>query len=191
LGTIQAAGGILSAFLLYVIGRTTKPRHRLVIFAVGLLLFALGGCANAWLYNATGVLIFMVCLLLGRPLHDIAYFPIQMQVIDVVSSIERRNKYAYIFNQEFGFFVGRFTGCGLFILLAHQVSDTFALRYALLVVGLVQLLSIVVAKQILAGCESVGASAELVPLGVVDVSLAIPASEANNQPLSVAYTPTE
>ena len=119
LGTIQAVGGILSAFLLYFIGRTAKPEHRLVIFTIGLTLFALGGLANALLFNAVGVLIFMVCLLLGRPLHDIAYFPIQMQVIDTVSAIEKRNKFAYIFNQEFGFFIGRFAGCGLFILLAN------------------------------------------------------------------------
>lgn len=152
LGTIQAVGGILSAFLLYFIGRTTKPAHRIVIFTVGLALFALGGLANAMLFNAAGVLIFMVCLLLGRPLHDIAYFPIQMQVIDTVSAIEQRNKFAYIFSQEFGFYIGRFAGCMLFILLATKVSDTFALRYALLMIGVVQLLSIAVAKRILQGC---------------------------------------
>ena len=109
LGTIQAVGGILSAFLLYFIGRTTKPEHRLVIFTVGLTLFALGGLANAVLFNAVGVFLFMACLLLGRPLHDIAYFPIQMQVIDTVSAIEHRNKFAYIFSQEFGFYIGRFS----------------------------------------------------------------------------------
>lgn len=152
LGTIQAVGGILSAFLLYVIGRTAKPKHRIIIFTIGLGLFVLGGLANALLFNATGVLLFMVCLLLGRPLHDIAYFPIQMQVIDTVSAIEHRNKFAYIFNQEFGFFIGRFAGCGLFILLANSISDTFALRYALLIIGIVQLLSIWMAKRILSGC---------------------------------------
>jgi hypothetical protein len=80
----------------------TRPDHRLVIFTIGLTLFALGGLANAVLFNAAGVLVFMACLLLSRPLHDIAYFPIQMQVIDTVSAIEKRNKFAYIFNQEFG-----------------------------------------------------------------------------------------
>jgi YQGE family putative transporter len=154
LGTIQAIGGILSAFLLYMIGRVAKPRHRLIIFSVGLALFVLGGLANAVLFNATGVLLFMICLLLSRPMHDIAYFPIQMQVIDTVSAIEHRNKFAYIFNQEFGFFIGRFAGCGLFILLANTVSDTFALRYALLIIGGVQLLSILVASRILQGCRT-------------------------------------
>ena len=103
------------------------------------------------LFSATGVLIFMVCLLLGRPLHDIAYFPIQMQVIDAVSHIEHRNKFTYIFNQEFGFYIGRLSGCGLFILLANYVSDTFALRYALLIIGAIQMLSIWFAKRVIDG----------------------------------------
>ena len=156
LGTIQAAGGILSAFLLYFIGRTTKPAHRIIVFTVGLTLFALGGLANALLYNAAGVLIFTVCLLLFRPLHDIAYFPIQMQVIDTVAAIEHRNKFAYIFSQEFGFYIGRFTGCVLFLLLANKVSDEFALRYALLIIGIVQLLSVPMAQRVLRGCAETG-----------------------------------
>ena len=127
LGTIQAVGGILSAFLLYcdrAHRQASRPHcylhHRPYALCPG-------GLANAVLFNAAGVLMFMVCLLLSRPLHDIAYFPIQMQVIDTVSAIEHRNKFAYIFNQEFGFFIGRLSGCGLFILLANYVSDTFAL----------------------------------------------------------------
>jgi MFS transporter, YQGE family, putative transporter len=163
LGTIQAIGGILSAFLLYIIGRTTQPKQRLLIFTVGLALFAVGGAANAVFFNATGVLLFMMCLLLARPLHDIAYFPIQMQVIDTVSAIEHRNKFAYIFNQEFGFFVGRFAGCGLFIFMANYVSDTFALRYALLIIGIIQLLSAWIAQGILHGCRTLDEAAE-VPL---------------------------
>ena len=86
------------------------------------------------------------------PLADVAYFTIQMLVIDTVSAIEQRNKYSYIFSQEFGFYIGRFTGCALFILIASCVSNIVALRYALLLVGVVQLLSVPVAKQILKGC---------------------------------------
>ena len=171
LGTIQAAGGILSAFLLYAIGRTTKPVHRYLIFVLGLTLFAVGGLANALLFNAAGVILFMVCLLLARPLHDIADFPIQMQVIDTVSAIENRNKFTVlIFTQEFGFYIGRFGGCILFIVLAHEISDTFALRYALLIIGVVQLLSIFVVKTIIKGC-AVSASVRE-PLPVISPGLA-------------------
>ena len=127
-------------------------RHRIYIFAAGLSLFVIGALPNALLYNQLGVLVFMLCLVLGRPLQDIAYFTVQVLVIDTVSALEKRNKYAYIFSQEFGFYVGRFGGCGLFLLLAYQVSNTFALRYALLIIGLIQLLSVIVAKTILGGC---------------------------------------
>jgi hypothetical protein len=44
----------------------------------------------------------------------------------------------------------------LFILLATQVSNTFALRFALLIVAVLQLLSVFVAKTILKGCAVTG-----------------------------------
>jgi YQGE family putative transporter len=149
IGLIQSAGGVLSAMMLYIVGRVSQPRHRIYIFAAGLLLFALGALPNAMLFNKTGVLVFMACLILARPLQDIAYFTIQMLVIDTVSAMEKRNEFAYILNQEVGFYIGRFSGCMLFILLASQISDEFALRYALVIVGVLQLLSIPVAKGIL------------------------------------------
>jgi MFS transporter, YQGE family, putative transporter len=152
LGTILSIGSVLSAILLYVLGRVSGPKHRIYFFAVGLSMFAAGALANAVFFNKVGVLIFMLLLVLGRPLADIAYFTIQLLVIDTVSAIEKRNQYSYILIQECGFYIGRFAGCGLFIVLASQVSDTFALRYALLIVAVLQLLSVLVAKGIIRGC---------------------------------------
>jgi len=160
IGIIQSAGGVLSAVLLYIIGRVTKPSHRGDILAVGMILFALGALPNAFLFNSTGVLIFMACMLLARPLQDIAYFTIQMRVIDTVSKIEKRNEFAYIVNQEFGYYIGRFSGCMMFILLATYVSDTFALRYALAIVGAIQIIAVPVAKGIIKGCADHAPTAE-------------------------------
>ena len=92
-----------------------------------------------------------------------------MQVIDTVSAIEHRNKFAYIFNQEFGFFIGRFTGCRLFILLANRFP--FALRYALFIIGVLQLLSVPMAQRVLRGCNETGQTSVnkqvVVPVSVV------------------------
>lgn len=158
LGTIQSAGAVLSAFIMYLIGRNTGPKHRIMIFAIGLLLFAIGTVSNALIFTAGSVFFFMLCLLLAKPLLDIAYFPIQMKVIDYLSGLENRNQYAYFFNHEFGLYVGRFLGCGLFIFLAFQVSDVFALKYALPIVGLLQVLSVFVAKHILKQIPATGSS---------------------------------
>ncbi len=153
IGLIQSLGGILSAMILYVIGRTTKPRHRIAIFTVGLALFAIGVLPNMFFFNALGVLFFMACLLLARPLQDMAFLTIQLRTIDTVSRIEMRNEFAYIVNQEFGNFIGRIAGCILFILLANYISDTFALRYALPIVAVVQLLAIPIASKLILGCS--------------------------------------
>jgi YQGE family putative transporter len=153
LGTVQAIGCVLSACMMYVVGRVTAPRHRIIVFAVGLILFLLGAVVNTALFNAVGVLVFLGCLLVAKPLLDLAYYPIQLQTVDVVSKLEGRSEYAYIFNHEFGLFMGRFLGCGLFLGIAYYWSGIAALKYALPVIALLQLLSIRVAGQILRGLD--------------------------------------
>jgi YQGE family putative transporter len=158
LGATQAIGGVFSACIMYMAGRIAAPKHRIIVFSSGLLLFFLGSVVNALLFNAVGVLIFLGCLLLAKPLLDLAYYPIQLRVIDVVSRLEGRNEYAYIFNHEFGLFAGRCLGCGLFLGIAYGWSGNAALKYALPVIALLQLLSIRVAGQIFRDLAAAGSS---------------------------------
>jgi YQGE family putative transporter len=149
LGLIQGVAAAVSAILLYVLGRVTGPKHRLLIYGIGCLLFMAGALLNATLYSALGVILFMMCLLFARPLLDIAYFPIQLKVIDYVAEKEKRNEFSYIFNHELGLYLGRLFGCGLFIVLARYVSEYAALRYALLVIAVLHALGWFMAKSIL------------------------------------------
>ncbi len=149
LGFVQGISGVATAFMLYILGRTTKPADRIYIFAVGLLIFLAGTLFNGILFSALGVILFVLCKVLFAPLHDIAYFPTEMLVIDVVSRIEKRSEFAYIFNHEFGLYIGRFTGLLLFIVLATYVSEGFALKYALVIIAVIQLASIPMANHII------------------------------------------
>lgn len=153
LGSIQAISGVITAFMLYLLGRFTLPRHRIYILSAGLLIFLIGTLTNGILFSAVGVIVFVLCKVLFQPLHDIAYFPIQMRVIDVVSKIEKRNEFAYIFNHEFGLYLGRFLGLGLFIALDRYVSTEFALKYSLIVIAVLQIASIPVARHIVNECN--------------------------------------
>ncbi len=148
LGLIQGVAAAVSAVLLYILGRVTTPAHRVLIYGIGCTLFVLGALFNAVLFSAIGVILFILCLLFARPLLDIAYFPIQLKVIDVVAEIEKRNEFTYIFNHELGLYVGRLFGCGLFIVLARYVSVDIALRYALLVIAVVHFMGYFMAKSI-------------------------------------------
>ncbi|SFC77799.1 MFS transporter, YQGE family, putative transporter [Parapedobacter composti] len=149
LGTAQSVGAIVAAVIMYILGRRTSPAHRLTIFTVGLVCFTLAAIINGVLFNATGVLLFMLFLLIARPLLDLAYFPIQFSVIDVVKRIENRQEFAYILNHEAGLYAGRLAGALTFILLAVYVSEEAALRYAIILIALLQLCSIFVAKRLL------------------------------------------
>jgi YQGE family putative transporter len=149
LGLIQGIAGLLTAILVYVLGRITKPKHRILVFAFGIILFFIGTMVNALLFSAIGVIVFVLCKVFFQPLHDLAYFPIMMRVIDIVSKKEGRNEYAYIMSHEIGLFLGRAVGLSIFILLAYYVSEVFALKYALVVVAIIQLLSIPLAKNII------------------------------------------
>ncbi|RYF25029.1 MAG: MFS transporter [Flavobacteriales bacterium] len=149
LGTAQSIGAIIAAIAMYIIGRNTSPKHRLYVFGVGLGLFALAAIINGILYSSTGVILFMLFLLLAKPLLDLAYFPIQFSVIDILTKKEKRSEFAYILNHEAGLYVGRLVGAGTFLILAYSFSVEIALRYAIVIVALLQLLSYWVAKDII------------------------------------------
>lgn len=149
LGLIQGVGGGLTAILVYVLGRVAKPKHRMAIFGFGLLVFFIGTVTNGLLFSAFGVIVFVLCKVLFQPLHDLAYFPTMLKTIDAVSAIEKRNEYAYILSHEIGLFFGRALGMILFILMAYLASETFALKYALIIVAALQLLSLPLAKHII------------------------------------------
>jgi len=151
LGTAQSAGAIVAAIIMYILGRRTKPSHRLLIFTIGLVCFALAAVINGVFFDAMGVLLFMLFLLIAKPLLDLAYFPIQFSVIDILKRIENRHEFAYILNHEAGLYAGRLLGAFTFIALAVYVSEEAALRYAIILIALLQLCSIFVAKRLLRG----------------------------------------
>lgn len=149
LGKAQSIGAVLAAIIIYLIGRFSKPSDRIKTFSAGLILFALGACLNGVLYNKMGVIVFLLLLLIAKPLMDLAYFPIQLRVIDIVSKIEKRGEFTYILNHETGLYAGRLFGAGTFLTLYYVVSEDFALRYAIGIIALLQLCSIFISKKII------------------------------------------
>ncbi|MEO8403110.1 MAG: MFS transporter [Chitinophagaceae bacterium] len=150
LGSATSIGAVIAALIMYILGRLSKPSDRIKIFAAGLILFAVGAALNGVLFNQPGVVIFILLLLIAKPLMDLAYFPIQFQVINIVSKIENRSEFAYILNHEAGLYLGRFMGAATFLMMARYGSAEIALRYAVIIIAVLQLCSIFVAKKIIA-----------------------------------------
>ena len=149
LGTMQSISAILTAVLMYYIGKYSKPRDRMKIYLVSTVIFFVGSMIDSFFMNSTAVIIFLLMMIVARPMYDLAYFPIQMLVIDSLKQKEGRSEYSYIFSHECGLYVGRLVGCGLFILITYTISDTVALIYVLPIVTFVQLTSFFIIKKIL------------------------------------------
>ncbi|MCF0174671.1 MAG: MFS transporter [Bacteroidales bacterium] len=149
LGLIQGIAGAFTAVLVYVLGRIARPQDRMKIFGAGLFIFFIGTLLNSILFSGAGVIGFMICKVLFQPLHDLAYYPTEMKTIDAVSKIEKRNGYTYIMTHEVGMFIGRAFGMVLFIVVAALFNDDIALRYVLLAVAAIQLLSLPLAQHII------------------------------------------
>jgi YQGE family putative transporter len=167
LGTAQSIGAIIAAVIMYVLGRLSSPKDRIKIFAAGLGLFALGAIINGVLFSSLGVIIFILLLLIAKPLIDLAYFPIQFQVIDIVNKIENRGEYTYILNHEWGLYAGRLLGAGTFLALAYGISNEIALRYAVIIIAVLQLCSIFVAKKIIAQGQTLSPQEQEIDLKVL------------------------
>lgn len=154
LGIVQSISSLVTALMMYVIGRNLKPNRRLVVYFVAVWLFFIGALTNSLVFNCYSVLFFLLFMIVARPLFDMAYFPIQMQVIDYLSEKEDRSEYSYIFNHECGLYIGRVFGCGSFIVLAFCVSDNAALMVTLPIVTLLQAITYWMVKNILKEIEN-------------------------------------
>lgn len=75
LGIVQSISSLVTALMMYVIGRNLKPNRRLVVYFVAVWLFFVGALTNSLVFNYYSVLFFLLCMIVARPLFDMAYFP--------------------------------------------------------------------------------------------------------------------
>ena len=154
LGAIVSGGQVISAIVLYIIGRKAKPKHRLLIYIVAISFFTVAILIHASIYSVIGVIIYNILQFIAKPLHDVSYFPIEFRVIDIVSKKENRSEFSYIINHEFTLFIGRVSAILIVLLLAYKISADFALRFGLLFIAGIMILSILLGRSIIKDCEN-------------------------------------
>ena len=153
LGIIVSGGQILSAIMLYIIGRIAKPKHRLAIYIVSISFFTVAIIIHGTFYSVLGVILYNVLQFIAKPLHDVSYFPTEFRVIDIVSKIEDRSEFSYIINHEISLFFGRITAILLVLFLAYEINADFALRFGLFFIAGIMLLSVFIGKSLIKDCD--------------------------------------
>lgn len=139
LGALTSIGGMVSAVILYLIGRYARPQHRMAIYLVSIVLFSAGILVHSVAFSISGVVVYQILTYMARPLHDVSYFPVEFKIIDRVVAKEQRSEFTYILHHEFALYLGRIAGCLLFLAFVWLFSVETALRYGLLLTGAIMM----------------------------------------------------
>jgi MFS transporter, YQGE family, putative transporter len=139
LGTLQATSALVSTVILYYVGRSSQPHHRIPLLriTIGLLIFI---AASFALFNSH-LLAFMYVLLLGTFSHLIwiGVHPIVSKVIDLEDGGRPDLNYSYVVDRETFLNVGRIIGVIVFFSLIRIWSQEVALRWILVIAAVLQL----------------------------------------------------
>lgn len=138
LGTLQTVTAGLSAIALYFIGRkaTISIAWRLVM--LGSIIFFIGTCVLAGIYTWVGALAYTIVITIAWSFQYVPTNSVSMELMDKLEQNPEK-QYAYIFDDELFFNIGRSIGISAIVLLALVFNEATALRWSPLIVGIIQL----------------------------------------------------
>jgi MFS transporter, YQGE family, putative transporter len=147
LGTIDSISVILSTIPVFLMGRYTKPKHRIYVLALSLASLFIGSFILAVNYVKVGIIIFYAFSKLAYILNSFMYATIRLRSIDVSKQINNRDEYAFIFDAELFTEAGRLLTIGAFCFVYFKLDANTALQYTLLVVSLIQMFALVFVRK--------------------------------------------
>lgn len=147
LGTIQSLTAILTAIIVYTLGKKLTIKHRIAVLTASVLLGIMGAVFLSISYAAIGVFVFFACKALSEPFIWIALNSLNYDLIDKENK-NSENHYAYVCDQEIYLNAGRITGILFFLALVQFFSNDFGLRFAPLFFALSQIILLIIARSV-------------------------------------------
>ncbi|HEY4967065.1 MAG TPA: MFS transporter [Puia sp.] len=137
LGVVESASTLISISVVYLAGRFSSPANRTQMVIAAVVIIFCGSSVFGLMYSALGVIFFQVSFILSKPLQELAFRSTLMRSVDFASSVEKRDEYAYLIDNECIRLVGRLGGAGVFMFLYFRISEEMALRVALVLLTLI------------------------------------------------------
>lgn len=147
-GLLQSIGILVGLVPVYLLGRFTKPRHRIHILFVGGLLLIASSIILAVNFDKVAAMIFILSSNVVFALLWMPFLAIRMRSIHLSAPQDKYEEYSYIVDVEIFFAIGRVMGFAVFLAIYFYGSQLFALRYSFLVVALVPIIASMIAKTI-------------------------------------------
>ncbi len=147
-GLLQSIGILIGLIPVYLLGRFTKPRHRIHILFIGGLLLIVSSIILAIGFDKTAAMIFILSANVVFALLWMPFLAIRMRSISLSELQDKYEEYSYIVDIEVFFALGRVMGFAIFLGVYFYGSQIFALRYSFLIVALVPIIASQIARTI-------------------------------------------
>jgi len=141
-GVTQSVAAILSALAVYQVGKKISLKGTFKQYLFGSVLCFLGAIIFSWLFSAIGIVIYILFKAFAGSFTWLPTDNITMNLIEKENGHKKLNPYIYLFDWEVTVNFGRSLGVLLFLLILNSFSQEFSLRYILLILALIQLISI-------------------------------------------------
>ncbi len=148
LGLVQSLASVLSVIAAYFTGRKLSQKHRVALFAVGVILIFLGTLSFSLLYSGLGALLLIATTSIGYPLYGVSYASLSNDSIDREEAQTGHNHYSFIYDEEVYLNLGRITSILALIAAYKFISSDFSLRVIPVAVLVSQFAMIWIAKSI-------------------------------------------
>jgi len=160
LGKVEFLTAIVSVTSIYIVSRLSKPRHRGGIMLAGAISLIIGGTILIFTLNSTkmlfnciaisflGIIIMKISQVIADPMVHSSFRATYLSDVEKASSIEKRESYAYIMDNEYFMNGGRIFGGLVFLILDHYTSVFGALRFTFLILALIQLFTAYLIKKL-------------------------------------------
>lgn len=149
LGSINSLGAILSALILYQIGKVSLSHHRIHVFSFGITILTIGTILFVLFPYGWGVICYVIAAILTSNFTWSAYNPILMDMIDRYTPTQKQNRFKYLVDHEIFLNIGRVLGIGLFFFLYVSFSKLFALHFTPLIVTSLQIVVVVLLSKVI------------------------------------------
>ena len=147
LGTVQSASAVITALIVYLLGKRLGTTHRMFLLQISFLASIIGAVFLIYSFSAIGVFIFIVALALANSIQWVAVQSLNYDLIDNENR-DQENQYAYVFDQEIYLNGGRILGVVMFILLIQIFSNSTALKITPIILALSQIFLLWFAKKL-------------------------------------------
>ena len=146
LGTLQSLGMLITAIILYWIGRKTIQKDRASILVAGVACICLGAAALALSYSWMGAVVSTLTIALGMSLFSQTWATLLYAAVDGKTKGDKR--YAKLLDHEIFLNSGRIIGSLFFLSALLVLGEKVSLQYVQLFVGIALIGTIPLARML-------------------------------------------